>query len=52
MELKLAPKLFDALVRNLRGSVSIVRMQERQDMPISIRDDGMPRKDFLEESIA
>ena len=47
MELKLAPKLFDALVRNLRGSVSIVRMQERQVMQICVRDAGMPRKDFL-----
>src|SRR3546814_10739749 len=29
MELKLAPKLTDALVRNLRSSVSVVRTQER-----------------------
>src|SRR3546814_4223779 len=28
-ELKLAPKLTDALVRNLRSSVSVVRTQER-----------------------
>ena len=47
MELKLAPKLFDALVRNLRDSVSIIRMQERQVMQICVRDAGMPRKDFL-----
>jgi len=47
MEIKLAPKLFDRLVRNLRGSVSIIRMQERQVMQICIRDAGMPRKDFL-----
>jgi len=47
MELKLAPKLFDKLVRSLRDSVSIVRMQERQVMQICIRDAGMPRKDFL-----
>ena len=47
MELKLAPKLFDALVRNLRGSVSVVRMQERHVMQICVRDAGMPRKDFL-----
>jgi RNA polymerase primary sigma factor len=47
MEIKLAPKLFDALVRNLRGSVSVVRMQERQVMQICVRDAGMPRKDFL-----
>jgi RNA polymerase primary sigma factor len=47
MEIKLAPKLFDRLVRSLRGSVSIIRMQERQVMQICIRDAGMPRKDFL-----
>jgi RNA polymerase primary sigma factor len=29
MEIKLAPKLFDLLVRNLRGIVSIIRSQER-----------------------
>jgi RNA polymerase primary sigma factor len=47
MELKLAPKLFDILVRNLRDSVAIIRMQERQVMQICVRDAGMPRKDFL-----
>jgi len=47
MELKLAPKLFDALVRRLRGVVSIIRIQERTVMRICVRDAGMPRKDFL-----
>jgi RNA polymerase primary sigma factor len=47
MEIKLAPKLTDALVRNLRGSVSVLRTQERQIMQICVRDAGMPRKDFL-----
>ena len=47
MELKLAPKLFDALVRNLRATVAIVRTQERLVMRICVRDAGMPRKDFL-----
>ena len=47
MELKLAPKLFDVLVRNLRDSVSVIRMQERQVMQICVRDAGMPRKDFI-----
>ncbi len=47
MELKLAPKLFDALVRNLRGVVTIIRTQERLVMRICVRDAGMPRKDFL-----
>ena len=47
MELKLAPKLFDLLVRNLRSVVAVVRSQERLVMRICVRDAGMPRKDFL-----
>ncbi|NOX68014.1 MAG: RNA polymerase sigma factor RpoD [Gammaproteobacteria bacterium] len=47
MELKLSPKLTDKLVRNLRGSVSVLRVQERQVMQICVRDSGMPKKDFL-----
>ena len=47
MELKLSPKMFDKLVRNLRGSVSVLRTQERQVMQICVRDAGMPKKDFL-----
>jgi len=47
MELKLAPKLTDVLVRGLRASVSVLRAQERQVMLICVRDAGMPRKDFL-----
>ncbi len=47
MELKLAPKLFDALVVNLRDVVSIIRSQERLVMKICVRNAGMPRKDFL-----
>jgi len=47
MELKLSPKLTDELVKNLRDSVSVIRMQERQIMQICVRDAGMPRKDFL-----
>jgi RNA polymerase primary sigma factor len=47
MELKLAPKLFDLLVRNLRGVISVIRNQERLIMQICVRDARMPRKDFL-----
>ncbi|MGB5411977.1 MAG: RNA polymerase sigma factor RpoD [Woeseiaceae bacterium] len=47
MELKLAPKLFDVLVRNLRDVVAIIRVQERLVMQICVRDARMPRKDFL-----
>jgi len=46
-ELKLAPKLFDLLVRSLRGQVAIIRRQERLIMQICVRDARMPRKDFL-----
>ena len=47
MELKLAPKLTDMLVRNLRDSVAVIRTQERHVMQICVRDCGMPRKDFI-----
>ncbi|MEX1265305.1 MAG: RNA polymerase sigma factor region1.1 domain-containing protein, partial [Woeseia sp.] len=47
MELKLAPKLTDALVKHLRSSIAVVRAQERQVMQICVRDCGMPKKDFL-----
>ena len=47
MELKLAPKMFDALVRRLRDSVSVIRAQERQVMHICVREAGMAKKDFL-----
>jgi RNA polymerase primary sigma factor len=47
MELKLAPKMFDALVRRLRDSVSVIRAQERQVMQICVREAGMAKKDFL-----
>ncbi|MEM7433033.1 MAG: RNA polymerase sigma factor RpoD [Pseudomonadota bacterium] len=46
-ELKLAPKLFDLLVRNLRGVIAVIRSQERLIMQICVRDARMPRKDFL-----
>ena len=47
MELKLAPKLFDMLVKGLRGVIAVIRSQERLIMQICVRDAGMPRKDFL-----
>jgi RNA polymerase primary sigma factor len=47
MELKLAPKMFDALVRKLRDAISVIRTQERQVMQICVRDAGMAKKDFL-----
>ena len=47
MELKLAPKLFEAMVAELRGTVNNVRNQERQIMAYCVRDAGMVRKDFI-----
>jgi len=47
MELKLAPKLTDMLVANLRDTIATIRSQERQIMLICVRDAGMPKKDFL-----
>ena len=47
MQLKLAPKLFEDLVRNLRYTVKNIRTQERQVMHFCVRSAGMPRKDFI-----
>ncbi|MDH4030982.1 MAG: RNA polymerase sigma factor RpoD [Chromatiales bacterium] len=47
MQLKLAPKLFEELVRNLRRTIQNIRMQERHIMHLCVRVAGMPRKDFI-----
>jgi len=47
MELKLAPRMFDALILNLRSHISDVRQLEKEIMVIAVRDAGMPRKDFI-----
>jgi RNA polymerase primary sigma factor len=47
MELKLAPKVFDQLVAQLRDVVNQVRGQERLVMALCVRDAGMPRRDFI-----
>jgi RNA polymerase primary sigma factor len=47
MELKLSPRMFDALILNLRTHVSEVRQLEKEIMVIAVRDAGMPRKDFI-----
>jgi RNA polymerase primary sigma factor len=46
-EILLAPKLFDALCNNLRGTIKEIRALERQIMAICVRTAGMPRKDFI-----
>jgi len=47
MELKLAPKMFDALIVQLRDNVADIRNLEKQIMILCVRDAGMPRKDFI-----
>jgi RNA polymerase primary sigma factor len=47
MELKLSPKMFDALIVQLRDNVAEVRNIEKQIMILCVRDAGMPRKDFI-----
>ena len=47
MELKLSPKMFDALILQLREHVSEVRNLEKSVMMLCVRDAGMPRKDFI-----
>jgi RNA polymerase primary sigma factor len=47
MELKLAPKVFDQLVGQLRDVINQIRGQERAVMALCVRDAGMPRKDFI-----
>jgi RNA polymerase primary sigma factor len=47
MELKLAPRMFEALIANLRHAINEVRQLEKEIMIIAVRDAGMPRKEFI-----
>ncbi len=47
MELKLSPRMFEALVANLREQLNSIRGTERSIMQICVRDAGMPRQDFI-----
>ena len=47
MELKLSPKMFDALIVQLRDHVAEIRNMEKHIMMLCVRDAGMPRKDFI-----
>ena len=47
MELKLSPKMFDALINNLRDHVATIRGLEKEIMLVCIKQAGMPRKDFI-----
>jgi RNA polymerase primary sigma factor len=47
MELKLAPRMFEALTAQLRSHIGEVRQIEKEIMIIAVRDAGMPRKEFI-----
>jgi RNA polymerase primary sigma factor len=47
MELKLAPRMFEALIGHLRVHVNEIRQLEKEIMVIAVRDAGMPRKEFV-----
>jgi RNA polymerase primary sigma factor len=47
MELKLAPRVLEQMLDQVRSTVQGVRAQERQVMALCVRDAGMPRKDFI-----
>ncbi len=47
MELKLSPRMFDALTQQLRVHIGELRQIEKEIMVIAVRDAGMPRKDFI-----
>jgi RNA polymerase primary sigma factor len=47
MELKLAPKMFELLIDNLRDHVAEIRLLEKEIMMICVKQAGMPRKDFI-----
>src|SRR5688572_9507682 len=47
MELKLARRMLEALIGNLRNQVNQIRQLENEIMIIAVRDAGMPRKEFI-----
>ena len=47
MELKLAPRMFEALIGQLRDHMNEIRQLEKEIMVICVRDAGMPRKEFV-----
>ncbi len=47
LELKLSPRMFEALIANLRAHIRQIRQLEKEIMVVAVRDCGMPRKDFI-----
>jgi RNA polymerase primary sigma factor len=48
MELKLAPKMFEQLISQIREHLNQIRTIEKAVMQRCVRDAGMPRSDFIE----
>jgi RNA polymerase primary sigma factor len=48
MELKLSPRMFDALAAQLRSHIGEIRQIEKEIMVIAVRDAGLPRKEFVQ----
>jgi RNA polymerase primary sigma factor len=48
MELRLSPRMFDALIVQLREHLNEIRGIEKTVMQLCVRDAGMPRSDFIE----
>ncbi|HMA21073.1 MAG TPA: RNA polymerase sigma factor RpoD, partial [Gemmatimonadaceae bacterium] len=48
MELKLAPKMFEQLITQLREHLNEIRGIEKAVMLKCVRDSGMPRSDFID----
>ena len=51
LELKLSPKFFDILVRNVQDIISFIRSSEREILRICVKVCEMPRKEFIESFI-
>jgi RNA polymerase primary sigma factor len=47
MDIKISPKLFEALCNHLRVTVTGIRTQERLLLHLCVKQAGMPRRDFL-----
>lgn len=48
LELKLSPKFFEILIRNVQDIINIIRTSEREILKICVKDCEMPRKEFIE----
>ena len=48
LDLKLAPKFFDILIRNEQEIIGVIRSSEREILRICVNDCEMPRKEFIE----